>query len=119
MISVGIDLLEVERLSEMIENQEKLCKIFSQNEISYFQKFNEKLNHIAGHFCAKEAVAKAFKTGFGKSLSPIDVEILHTESGSPFVNVENIRLSSLLNGRKIEISISHTKLYATAICIIE
>lgn len=119
MKSVGIDLLEVERFREMSESEEKMKKIFTQNEICYFKKFSVKLTHIAGHFCAKEAVAKAFKTGFGKFLSPIDVEVSHNKDGSPFINIENNRLSNLLKGRKIEVSISHTKSFATAICIIE
>ena len=119
MKSVGIDLLEVERFIDISESEEKMSKIFTKNELIYFNKYNEKLTHIAGHFCAKEAVAKALKTGFGKFLSPIDVEIAHKEDGSPFVNVKNIKLSRLLSGRQIEISISHTKSFATAICIIE
>jgi len=119
MESVGIDILDVERFNDMSENEDKLCKIFTKNEIRYFNKYSEKLTHIAGCFCAKEAVAKSLKTGFGKSLSPIDVEILHDENGAPFVNVEKVKLQKLLNKRKIEISISHTKSFATAICIIE
>ncbi|NCB48404.1 MAG: holo-[acyl-carrier-protein] synthase [Clostridia bacterium] len=119
MNCVGIDILEVERFIDMSENENKMKKIFTQNEIQYFQNFKENLMHIAGCFCAKEAVAKAFKTGFGKLLSPIDVEIMHNKDGSPFINTNNLRLNNLLKGRKIEISISHTKNFATAICVIE
>lgn len=118
MKGVGIDILEVKRLSKISADKNKLSKIFTQNEQEYFQKFSHKLPHIAGCFCAKEAVAKALKCGFGATLSPLDVEILHEKSGSPYVNTASLRLRPLLKGSKIELSISHTKNYATAICLI-
>lgn len=119
MESVGIDILEVERFIDIADNDKKLSKIFTKNEICYFKKFSEKLTHIAGHFCAKEAVSKALKIGFGKELSPIDIEICHNSNGAPFVNQNNVKFLKLLNGRKIEISISHSKTYATSICILD
>lgn len=118
MRSVGIDLLEVNRLSKISENQTKISKIFTRNEQLYFQKFVDKLPHMAGCFCAKEAVAKALKCGFGATLSLLDVEVLHQKNGAPFINTSNSKLKNFLKNNKIEISISHTQNYATAICII-
>ena len=117
-MKVGIDVIELERLKEISENKTKLSKIFTVNEIEYFNKFSEKLSHIAGFFCAKEAFVKAFGTGFGENVSPLDIEILHEDSGKPFVNLLSAKLLNSLNQNKIEISISHSKTIATAICII-
>lgn len=119
MANIGIDILEVERFNQINTDEEKMKKIFTDSEIKYFNKFSEKLSHIAGHFCAKEAVAKALKKGFGEYLSPVDVEVLHNKDGAPYVNINNPKLQKVLCDRKIDISISHTKLVATAICIVE
>ena len=72
---------------------------------------------LSGAFCAKEAVSKALKVGFYKSLSPLDIEILHGELGEAYI-VKNEKISKLLNDKEIDISISHTKNQAIAICVI-
>ena len=47
-----------------------------------------------------------------------DFEILNDKSGKPYVNInaENIKKLEIKN---IELSISHCKEYATAVCIVE
>ncbi len=115
---VGIDIEKVERFETMLDKK-KQAKIFTKNEQEYFDKFKFKLDHMAGCFCAKEAVSKALKVGFYVKLSPLDIEILHDKNGAPYVNTQNEKLSSLLKNRKIDISISHTLDLATALCFIE
>ncbi len=117
-MKVGIDIEKIKRFEIMLDKN-KLEKIFTPKEIEYFNKFQYKLDHIAGGFCAKEAVSKALKVGFYTKINPIDIEILHDENGAPFVNKENEKLAKLLCGRDAEISISHSDDIATAICIIE
>lgn len=118
-MKVGIDILENSRLEKMLNNSKSLLKVFTPSEISYFNKFSEKLTHITGNFCAKEAFVKALKTGFSGGLTPIDVEVLHTENGLPYINVDNPKIKALLQeNEKIEISISHSLTTSTAICII-
>lgn len=118
-MNVGIDILEIERFTEIEKNETKLKKIFTENEISYFNKFQLKTSHIAGTFCAKEAFVKALKTGFTKDLSLLDVEVLHQENGVPYINLDKRKLKKFLPYiRKVDISISHNQTIATAICII-
>lgn len=117
-MEVGIDIEKIERFQVML-NEKKREKIFTKREIEYFNKFQFKLDHMAGGFCAKEAVSKALKTGLYTKIFPLDIEILHDKNGVPYVNTQNENLSNLLRGRKIDISISHTSDTATAICIVE
>ncbi len=116
-MKVGIDIEDVSRFLGYDKDKTKLNKIFTQKEQEYFAKFKEKATHIAGAFCAKEAVSKALKVGFYKSLSPLDIEILHDERGEPYI-VKNEKISKLLSDKEIDISISHTKKQAVAICVI-
>ena len=108
---IGIDILEIERVNNLKEN--KLKKIFVENEINYINKFHNKNERIAGFFCAKEAIIKAF----GQSLNFLDIEISHNENNKPIVIFHN-NAKKLFekNYKKIDISISHTKTVATAIC---
>ena len=116
---VGIDVLEIERFSEIEKDETKLKKMFTKNEIEYFNKYQHKTCHIAGTFCAKEAFVKAIKTGFTKDVSLLDVEVLHYESGAPYINLNNERLNKFISkDAKVDLSISHSNTISTAICII-
>ena len=118
-MQVGIDILEISRFIEIEKSETKLKKMFTGNELNYFSRFNEKLSHIAGTFCAKEAFVKALKTGFCKDVSLLDVEILRNANGAPFVNIQTEKIKKLLpENKKVDISISHSDSMATAICII-
>lgn len=118
-MKVGIDILEIERFAEIEKDEAKLKKMFTENEIEYFNKYQHKTCHIAGTFCAKEAFVKAIKTGFTKDVSLLDVEVLHYENGAPYINLNNQRLNKFINkDAKIDLSISHSNTVSTAICII-
>ena len=118
-MKVGIDILEIDRFIEIEKDEIKMNKMFTENEINYFNKFQHKTSHIAGTFCAKEAFVKALKTGFTKDIFIKDVEVLHTENGVPYINTKNDRVKKLLKEiENVDISISHNNSTATAICII-
>ncbi len=117
---VGIDIVDVNRFERMSGDDVKLSTLFTAKEIAYFRDFANPITHIAGTFSAKEAVVKAFKTGFTPQVLPLDVEILH-ENKVPRVNLKGgaKKFFEEQGFTKIEISISHTNTIAEAICIIE
>lgn len=117
-MKVGIDLIEISRFEKIEKDKNKIQKIFTENEIKYFEKFKFKTCHIAGTFCAKESFVKALKIGFNKDLTPLDVEILHEEKGNPYINTSRERIKKLLNNKKVDVSISHSDTMSTAVCII-
>ena len=117
-MNVGIDIIEIDRFKFFEDDQARLAKHFTETEIAYFNKFTEKLSHISGCFCAKEAFVKALKIGFGKDLTPIDIEVLHDERGAVYINTDLPKIKKLLGTRKVDINISHSKTSSTAICII-
>ena len=111
---VGIDIIEVKRISEMLEKygDRFLGRILTESEIDYCRKFSKPDLHFAGRFAAKEAYSKAIGTGIGKDFSWKDIEIKNDERGKPFiVHLKESEFSSL----KFEISISHTDQYACAV----
>lgn len=113
---IGIDIERIDRFEHW--NDEGFKRIFTDNEIKYAKSFENSLERFCGFFCVKEAFIKALDDD-GISFSSI--EILHTDTGKPYINrtkyIDSILREKFLN--KIEISISHCKEYATAVVLVE
>ena len=75
---LGNDILEIDRIRRVIESHgsQFYKKIFNQRELEYCLAHKDVATFLAGRFAAKEAIAKAMGTGFGASLSFLDIEIL-------------------------------------------
>ena len=64
-IRTGTDIIEINRVKESIENTDgKFCeKVYTEKEIEYCEnKKNQKYQHYAARFAAKEAVFKAISS---------------------------------------------------------
>lgn len=113
---IGIDIVEIYRIKEAINKNEKfLNRVFTKEEIEYFKSKNLNSNTISGNFAGKEAVSKAIGTGI-RNYNFRDIEILRDNQGKPIVNVKNnlINICKELKIKEILISISHSKNYAVA-----
>ena len=119
-MQVGLDIIEIERFKKFLNNDNLLKRIFTEAEIKYINSYKYPLEHIAGIFSAKEAVCKAFQTGFNHIFTPQNIEILH-ENKIPYVNLLDKAKDFFDKSEfiKISISISHTKKIASAICLLE
>ena len=114
---IGIDIIEIKRIKKLLKNHEKTEKIFFESEINYCKKYKICEERFAGFFCAKEAVIKAFNVPKNSTIK--QVEITH-EKGVPKVILHGkLKEEFEKKYRKIEISISHSKKYAVAICKID
>lgn len=113
-MKVGIDVLKTDR----VKTETKFLESFlNESEIEYVKKFANPKERIAGLFCAKEAVFKALCQSV---FSPHNITIFHDEIGRPKVCLSGNYLEHFNNKFKsIDISISHDKTIATAICIID
>ena len=123
IVGIGTDIARIARFEQNTEKLAKRC--LSADELAEVEKRNEKLvPAMAKHFAAKEAVVKAFGSGFREGISFADIEILHNEFGKPFVRLNNQAadtLARLAGGSNINIfvSISDDGAYAQAFVIIE
>lgn len=114
---IGTDLIEVERVKKAYERDSFRNKIYTEQEQ---QMIAENAQRAAGNFAVKEAVVKAFGTGFGK-IAAIDIEVLRELSGKPYVVLygqakEKAKAEKI---QHIHVSISNTKEYATAYVVME
>jgi holo-[acyl-carrier protein] synthase len=108
-MTIGTDIVEVERFRSMDQNTPFLQRVFSKEEIEYCMGYSTPAPHLAATFAGKEAVVKALEKRASVQVS--DIEILRTTEGIPFV-----RLKSPVD-LEIAISLSHSESYAVAMAI--
>lgn len=116
---IGIDIIEVSRIASAMNKHSNrfINRIFTLLEQNYCFKKKEPALHFAGRFAAKEAVVKAFGTGFTQGLSWLDFEVQNDVSGKPVIKLSP-HANKLLGSPIIQLSISHCKEYATAVALI-
>ncbi len=118
-IKTGVDIVKISRIEKALSKRDQLLnKLFTEKEIEYISKKAYKANTIAGMFAAKEAISKVLGIGIGY-IYWTDLEILHYESGKPYVN-RNPKLDNKMKEiglNALDISISHEKDYAIAFAI--
>lgn len=120
IVGIGTDIVEIKRIEKAVENDRFLRRNFTAAEIELYEMRRKKANVLAGCFAAKEAVAKAFGTGFC-GFEPIDVEILRDDAGKPYVNLygEAEKIRKELDVGNVFVSISNCDNYATAFVVME
>ena len=115
MSSVGIDLLEVERLETALARRPRLAqRLFTGQEREYAAGRARPALTLAARFCAKEAVAKALELD---EWSWHDVEVVGA-GGPPRVRLEGraaARAAQL--GVEVGISLTHSDTMAGAVAI--
>ena len=81
--SIGLDLLEIERLERALGRRPRLAeRLFTAGEREYAAARARPGQHLAARFCAKEAVAKALGM---TAWSFTDVEVVSDPDGVPRV----------------------------------
>jgi holo-[acyl-carrier protein] synthase len=119
---LGIDIVEVERIAEKIEKDNGFRElVFSANEITYCEGKTHKYEHYAARFAAKEAFFKALGTGWLNDTAFNEVEIINNEQGKPQIILSGLTNNTVnaLGNFNIMVSLSHIKMTATSIVIIE
>ncbi len=123
ILGTGIDIIEVERIGASFEKfgERFLKRILRPDEIAYCLTHKFPVPHLAARFAAKEAISKAFGTGIGAQLGWQNIEVARRESGEPFVILygDGLKLLAVRGGKRVHLSLSHTKQYAAAMAILD
>ena len=115
-VTCGTDIIEIERIKESIDTigEKFLKRVFTEKEIAYCEsKKQQKYQHFAARFAAKEAAYKAVSESLNDkyAISWQDVEVSNDKNGKPKIIIKKIKMDQIEN---IDISISHCKEYACA-----
>ena len=111
--SVGVDLVEVDRIRRAMENPRFLREFFTEEERKFFSLKKHPEQSVAGVWAAKEAFSKAIRTGF-RAFGLREVEVLRTPVGQPWIRLHG-RAAERYGGLQISVSISHTAYQAVAV----
>jgi holo-[acyl-carrier protein] synthase len=118
MVSVGVDIVEVERVAGAIERwgERFLDRIYTPAEVAYCRGRAREAESFAVRFAAKEAFAKALKVG--KVSIWREVEVVKGEGPRPTVKLHG-GARALVGSRRVDLSLSHAASHAVAVVLIE
>ena len=114
MLSIGTDIVKIDRIRNLSNDDNFFNKIFSDKEVKYCKQYSDPVIHLSGKYAAKEAVKKALlSANLTSHISMKKIEVLNKEDKSPYISL------STINNVKCRVSISHDGDYAIAFAIIE
>jgi len=122
ILGIGTDIIEVARIEKSITNGTRFReKMFTENEQKYCETKKYKGQNYAARFAAKEAFFKAIGTGYRGGIGFKDIEIINNELGKPDIKLSDkaIKLFKDYKIKKIHVSLTHLKKYASANVVIE
>jgi holo-[acyl-carrier protein] synthase len=86
IVSLGLDLTEIERLREVEARRgtRLLERLFTEGERAYCERRPaRRIVHYAGRFAVKEAVMKALGTGWSRGVRWRDIEVRRAPGRAP------------------------------------
>jgi holo-[acyl-carrier protein] synthase len=113
--SVGMDLVEVERIAKLTQSERFLKRIFTDRELADCRKRAFPERALAARFAAKEATAKALGTGIGKNLRWKEIELTTDANKRPHIRLHGKWANEPM---RISVSITHTRTTAGAVVVI-
>jgi holo-[acyl-carrier protein] synthase len=116
-VSVGVDLLEIERLERALARRPRLAeRLFTEGERAYAASRARPGQHLAARFCAKEAVAKALALA---AWNFRDVEVLGGGDVPPQVRLYGAAAARAAElGVEVHVSLTHTRRDAAAVAVL-
>ena len=121
IVGIGVDIQEVQKISEQLDRETYVRKVFTNSEIEYCRSHSRPDESFTGKFAAKEAFMKAIKAGIRQGIGFKDIEVVNRASGSPEFNLTNLAdgLLNEIQADQIHLSISHSGGVAIAMVILE
>jgi len=117
MLRVGVDMMDIERISAAMERHGErfFTRFFTETER---QQCGDQAHRLAARFAAKEAAAKALGTGIG-DVSWQEIEVDCDARGRPILRLYGAaaRIAAELGATVWEVSLSHTQTQAIAFVV--
>lgn len=120
IIGIGTDIIEVHRMRAVLTDYSTrfIQKIFTESEQAYCASKADPAIHYAARWAAKEAFAKAYRTGIGEHIGWHDVQIERASTGAPHIVLFGA-IAEQCRTYKLHVSLTHTHEYAVAMVVIE
>lgn len=121
VLGIGTDIIEISRVKKAIESEHFRARVYTAAERAYCESRGAgAAASFAARFAGKEAVLKAFGTGLRQG-TLLEIEILNDALGCPCVTLSGAfrELAKQKGVRRVLLSLSHAREYATAQCVME
>jgi holo-[acyl-carrier protein] synthase len=116
-MTVGVDLIEIERIRRTLDRYPGFReRCFTDAERSYCDSRPNPAESYAGRFAGKEAVGKAL--GVGVRFTWKEIEIVGRPKPAVELSGHTRRAWKRLGGGEIDLSMTHSRELAAAICIV-
>jgi holo-[acyl-carrier protein] synthase len=117
---IGVDVVDVDRMKFALERTPRIRqRLFTDDEVTYCEKFRFAERHYAARWAAKEAVTKALGCGL---IQWNGVEVIRRPRRAPSVRISGKikRFADMVGVRQedLMISITHSELSAVAVCVV-
>lgn len=117
MLSVGVDLIEIERIAHALERwgERFLRHVYTPSEVAFCRG---RVPELAARFAAKEAVSKALGTGL-HGIYWTEIEVLPDALGKPLVRLHGraAARAGRLGLSEFALSLSHSNECAVAMVV--
>ena len=119
MITVGTDLIEIERVRRALERYPGFRdRCFTDAEQAYCDSRPNPPQHYAARFAGKEAVGKALGFGVARAFAWRDVEIAGRPKPDVRLSGRMLAWAERAGAGGIDLSMSHSRELATAVCVV-
>lgn len=120
---VGVDIVDVERLSKAIDKygERFIRRVFTPDEIAHCKGKHDARVRYAARFAAKEAAFKSLRGRWRKGMRWLDFETTGEEFRPPAIRLTGAAAAAQREASvtSLHVSISHDRQYAVAVVIAE
>ncbi len=118
--AIGIDIVDLDRFGRAVERwgDHFLRRILTPEELAYCRRKAAGLDSMAVRFAAKEAFIKCLDEAAFRHFTWQDVRIENSIHGKPEIKLQG-GLAAHFRDHKISVTLSHSRLSAVAVVVIE
>ena len=117
MLSVGVDIVEIERIERAIRRWRErfLGRVYTPAEVAFCRG---RVQELAVRFAAKEAISKALGTGI-RGIDWREMEVLPDSRGKPLIKLDGRaqKRARELGLADFALSLSHSREFAIAFVV--
>lgn len=114
---IGTDIIEIKRIRQTVTRwgERFLNRVYTEPELKIY---GHRAHSLAASFAGKEAVMKVLGTG-NQGVAWREIEVLFYKNGKPYIKLNGraVGVAKKLGIKEIDVSMSHSREYATAVAI--
>jgi holo-[acyl-carrier protein] synthase len=117
-MTVGVDLIEIERVRRALERYHSFReRCFTEEERRYCDSRPNPAQHYAARFAGKEAVGKAIGFGVARAFAWRDVEIAGRPKPGVRLSGRVAEWAQHVGAGRLDLSMTHSRELAAAVCV--